>query len=464
MGIILSDQKKYDKAIDYYNKCISIDPKFAHTYSNLGNVYLAKNNLKKAEECYFKSIELNDKISEPHNNLGNVFRSKNKHKEALASYKKAIEIDPNFFWAYYNLATTHIALGNYIDSEKALEKTIKINPYFCPAHRSLSRVKRYKKNDEHLSQMQNIYKNKKIDDIQKKELSFALGKAYEDVGDYISSFEYYKIANKLHRKDIIFSIEEEKREFNKIKEIYANVLFEKNNESLSSHPKVIFIVGMPRSGTTLVEQIISSHPDVFGCDELNLIPNLVKKAANIDKLNDKELSKFKNEYLNNVKEISNNAKIVTDKLPINFKWLGFIKLILPNSKIIHCVRNSKDNCFSIFKSYFPSQINFAFDIEEIVEFYNLYLDLMNFWNKLLPNSITSIKYENIINKHESEIKNLIKSCDLQWNDQCLKFYNNTRPIKTASDTQARKKIYKTSIDSWKNYEKNLNIFFRNLSK
>ena len=167
----------------------------------------------------------------------------------------------------------------------------------------------------------------------------------------------------------------------------------------------------------------------------------------------KEIGK---DYVQKIKSISNNSERSTDKLPINFFSVGFIKIILPNSRIIHCYRDSKDNCSSIFKTHFASgRVNFAYDLNEIVQYYNLYNDLMIYWNKVLPNFIYNIKYENLIFHTEPTIKNLVKFCNLKWDNACLNFHNNNRPIQTASDTQARNKIYKDSINSWKNYEKYL---------
>ena len=168
-------------------------------------------------------------------------------------------------------------------------------------------------------------------------------------------------------------------------------------------------------------------------------------------------------YINDLKKISNNSRKITDKLPINFKWIGLIKLILPNSKIIHCFRNPRDNCFSIYKNYFTGKkLNFAYDLNNIVQFYLLYNDLMKYWHKNLTNFIYDIKYEDLIESPDKEIKKLLKFCKLPWNDSCLKFYNNMRPIKTASDIQVRSKIYKSSINSWKNHEKDLVKYFKKL--
>ena len=176
---------------------------------------------------------------------------------------------------------------------------------------------------------------------------------------------------------------------------------------------------------------------------------------------------FKNiglEYGAKVKIISRNFPTITDKMPVNFKWVGLIKLILPKAKIIHCVRNSKDTCFSIFKNYFTgNELKYAYTLSEIVDYYNLYSDLMRHWEKILPNYIYSVNYQDLINDPISQIKLLIKSCNLIWNKKCLQFYKNTRPIKTASDSQARSKIYSTSISIWENYSDELFEEYRNLS-
>ena len=230
---------------------------------------------------------------------------------------------------------------------------------------------------------------------------------------------------------------------------------------------------MPRSGTSLIEQILASHSKVFGADEVLFIPNLINKYFNQDNINlflqgifdfdSSNLKKMGEDYIMSMKSISNNSARTTDKLPANFLNIGLIKFIFPKSKIVHCERNAEDNIFSIFKNYFPgNKITFGSDLRETVEYYKLYFDLMKFWNKLLPNYILNIKYENLVKNTEYEIKNLLNFCDLDWESNCLKFYKNKRPIKTASDTQVRSKIYSSSINLWKKYEKFLRKYYDNL--
>tara|TARA_Y100000590_G_scaffold469324_1_gene656174 strand:- start:7077 stop:8645 length:1569 start_codon:yes stop_codon:yes gene_type:complete len=477
LGLILSEQKKTDQAIECYEKGIKVDPTFAMIYNNLGQLYFRERSseyLNKSKELYEKSISLDKRLPEPLNNLGNLYSSLNKNEEAIELYKKAIGANPKFYFAYYNLGIAFISIGNFSEAKKNLEEAIKLNPQFSNAHRSLSRITKYDSDNKHFLELKKMYEL--IDEKNtpsKIDIAFALGKACEDIKDFNKSFFYYQEANFYTRKTINFSIKEENEKFDEIKSTFDKKLFNQyqNTGYKDSYP--IFIIGMPRSGTTLIEQILSSHPKVFGADEVEFLPNVIKKNFGNNNLKlffegvidfkSENFDKIGLEYDGMVKNISNDSERVTDKLPTNFKWVGLIKLILPNAKIIHCTRNSHDNCLSIFKNHFTSgKVNFAYNLNEIVDFYNLYSNLMNYWNDLLPDFIFNINYENLINNADREIKKLLKFCNLEWSDSCLNFYKNKRPIRTASDVQARSKIYKTSIGSWKNYEKHLKKTFLKL--
>ena len=477
LGLVLAEQKKTDQAMKCYEKGISIDPNFGMIYNNIGLLFYKQktaDNIKKAENYYKKAISLDKNISEPHNNLGNLYDYLDKVEDAIDCYKKAIDINPRFSYAHHNLGTAYVTIGKFNEAKKHFEESLKLNPNFTVTHRSLSRITKYTDNNAHFNKLKKIYKNININDSKKRiELGFALGKAYEDTKNFDKSFAHYKEANFLQRKTIDFSLKLEKEKFEKIKRIYNKKLFDKYKNNGCSDYSPIFIIGMPRSCTTLVEQILSSHFKVYGAEEVDFIPHLIKKnfgdnnlhlffeeIPNFDKDN---LKKIGEEYIAKMKNISNDSDRTTDKLPINFLYVGFIKLILPKSKIVHCYRNAKDNCLSIFKNQFSSgKIKFAYDISEIVEYYNLYDDLMKYWSNFLPDFIYDIKYENLISNTETEIQNLLSNCDLDWSNDCLNFHNNKRPIKTASAVQARSKIYNSSIDSWKNYEKYLNKYFTKL--
>ena len=483
LGLALTAQKKNDEAIECYNKGIKIDPNYAMIYNNLGTIYYNKNsvgknfetNIKKAEDLYKKAIKLNPKIPEANSNLGNLYNSIGKNDESIKYHELAISADPKYLFSYLNIANVYIAIGNFDEAKKYLKKSIVANPNFTPAHRQISRITKYTKKTPHLFELESLFKKIKLrDDLNKMNIAFALGKANEGLCEYDKSFQYYQIANKINRANINFSISKEKKYFDEIKNTYNNNLFEKMKKFSISNESSIFIVGMPRSGTTLIEQILSSHTKVFGADELIYFPLLIEKYFGENKLNSflqgildfdkKNLTKMAEEYIYSIKSISNNSNKITDKLPKNFLNVGLIKLILPKSKIIHCYRDPKDNIFSLFKNHFPgNKINFASDLNEIVEYYNLYNDLMKFWNNLIPNFILNIKYEDLIKNTDNEVKKLLNFCELPWESNCLEFYKNKRPIKTASDTQVRNKIYNTSVNKWKKYEMFLEKYYKKLN-
>jgi len=474
LGLIIFEQKKFSESIKYFNEGIKAEPKNAIIYNNLGNAYKSLEIYDKAEHFYLKSIDLNDKIIEPLNNLGNLYLFLNKYDEAINCFSKAISINPKSFLTYYNLGITYKNLGDFLKSKKNLNESIKLNPFLFQAHRALSQITKYTLSDKHFASLRDIYDRSDIPEHQKTELAFALGKAYEDINDYTQSFNFYSIGNHLRRKEFNFNIKNEIIEFKNIKKYFNQNFFSCNQISGNSDSTPIFILGMPRSGTTLVEQIISSHPDVYGGDELTFLPDLVKKYffnknnildfKNLSETHSNVTKKIAKEYIYSLKNLSIKSKKITDKMPINFKWIGLIKILLPKSIIIHCVRNSRDTCFSIYKNYFTNKnLNYAYNLKEITLFYNLYKDLMNYWKKVIPNFIFDIDYEELTTTPDHEIKKLISASGLDWNVNCLKYYNNKRAIRTASDTQARNKIYKTSVNSWKYYKKFLEKPFNKLN-
>jgi hypothetical protein len=225
-----------------------------------------------------------------------------------------------------------------------------------------------------------------------------------------------------------------------------------------SNIRPIFILGMPRSGTTLVEQIIASHHKVYGAGELNNLKNIVTPIL-VNHLNSKnktinkqEIKSVRQQYLDSLIKLNAKEKIVTDKMPINFRFIGFILSALPEAKIIHVKRDARATCWSNYKHYFSSGNGFTFDQEDLARFYGLYSELMDFWHKLFPNKIYDLNYEKLTVNQKKETEKLLKYCELDWDENCLEFHKNDRGIKTASASQVRQKMYQGSSEAWKKYE------------
>ena len=471
LGLILTEQKKYDKAINTFNEGIKIKSDYAVCYANLANIYKLQEENTKAESLYKKAIELDSKLIDPINNLGTLYLNQNKTLKAVDCFKKALKINSKYFVSSYNLGVAYKSLGDFEKAKIYFNQAVDSNKYLYSAHRALSQITQYKKHDKHLDFLIELFNDSNVNLSQKDELAFSLGKAHDDLKLYKDAFNYFKAGNDIRRKKINFSINDEKKEFNLIKNIFKKELFNNTGGTNINDSSPIFVLGMPRSGTTLIEQIISSHSKVFGGDELNFLPAVIKENF-VDKSGNLSFKKIKNfteddfnlignQYISKIKDLLTNKPRITDKMPINFKWIGLIKLILPKSKIIHCTRNAKDNCLSIFKNYFTSiELNYAYNLDEIIEFYNLYENLMIHWKNELENFIFDINYEELIKNPDKKIKELINFCNLEWEDDCLTFYKNKRVVKTASDTQIRKKIYSSSVDSWKKYKNELDVFFK----
>ena len=464
LGLCLYSQKKFQDAIKYFNQAIQMNPNFFVAINNLGNTYHAMGDLKNAQLNYEKAIERNPKFTHAISNLGNIKKELNDLEEAINLYKQAIALDDKLFVVHNNLGMAYQSIGEFEQAKKHFELVLKINPKFTRADRSLSMSTKYKVDDQHLKKMEDKLKNQSLNDLQKIDLYFGLGKAYEDIKDFKESFKNYKLGNEIKRKKISYKIKDEQELFKNIEKTFSKIDYKEIYNIKDNTNKIIFITGMPRSGTTLVEQIIANHKNVYGAGELKDLTEIIKnnffvnnKIKFPDKLNikDQNLKEMGINYIENLNRFKTNKDFITDKAPLNFRWIGLIKLILPKSKIIHCTRDSKDNCISLFKNIFEGTLNFSYDLEEIGKFYNLYKNLMKFWKKKLPDFIYDISYEKLIENQKEETKKLLNFCDLNWDENCLNFHKNKRPIVTASFAQARKPIYKSSIKSWEKYKDEL---------
>ena len=474
LGLCLQSQKKFLEAIKYYKIAIQNNPNFFVAINNLGLTYHNMYDLKNAQHYYERAIEINPKFTHPISNLGNIKKELNNYEEAIKCYKLALSIDNKLYIVLHNLGMAYQALGKFEESKKYFDSVLKNNPKFTRADRSLSMSLKYDINNPHLKSMENKIKDQSLNNFQKIELYFGLGKAYEDIKNYKKSFENYKLGNKIKRDTIKYQINDDVKLFENIKNSFSNINFQNLENVGNKSNKMIFILGMPRSGTTLVEQIIANHKNVYGAGELRDLTQIIKENFLVndkikfpEKFNIKDQNFFSNmgtKYLENLDRYNTNKNYITDKAPLNFKWIGLIKLILPKSKIIHCTRDPKDICLSLFKNFFEGELNFSYSLEEAGKYYKLYQNLMEFWKQLLPDFIYDISYEKLVENQEFESRKLLDFCNLDWDKNCLTFYKNKRGIVTASFAQARKPIYKNSVKSWQKYKNELLPMFKILEK
>ena len=455
VGLSYHKLEKYTVAENIFLNGLKLKPNEVSFLSNLSLIYRAKNNLKTALEYVQQALKLNPNHFISLCNYGNLRGDLNQFTESLKLYLKAYKINNNSEILLINLATTYQYIGQFDESKKTLKELNLKFPKNTYVDQLYSRIHHYKKNDIH--QLSMIKKINEFSDlnINKIYLYFALTKSYIDQKNYKIASHYSKIANKLKHQSLInYSFKNEENSFNLIKKIFKNYKFSNLNNFNSE--KLIFIVGLPRSGTTLIHQIIGAHSKVFGAGELNTISNtfekLIKDNNFLKLLSNNELFEKKifyeisSDILKQFKQF-NSEKVILDKLPNNFKWIGFIKIFFPNSKIIHCQRNVKDTALSIYNNMFEGNaIPWAYNENNLLKFIKLYKDLLNFWHNKTPNFIYDCNYEEITNNPNKIIREILEFCDLKFEDNCLNFHRKISSIKTVSVNQARKPIYKNSVN------------------
>ena len=438
------------KAIDVMNGALKHNPKNVDFLNNLGMFYSNVYEYKEAEKKYKKGLEIDKNNLSLLNNLANLKKDLDQTEESVKIYEKILSIRPDALVVMYNLAGLYNSLGKFEKSKKLYFQMLKQKKDFTEADRLISQMEKYNSKHKHFLNIKEKLSNMKLNDNSLLHLHFALGKAYGDQKNYIESFNNYKKANDISKKISNYNFRKSKKRFDTIKEKFKSLNDCKLNRT---DRKIIFIVGMPRSGTSLTEQILASHKNVIGGGELPYIQKIYndyfKSNQNIE---EDDLLKCNKEYLNFLTNIDDSNKVFTDKAPLNFFYIGFIMKFLPNSKFINIIRNPIDNCWSIYKNYFPTKIDFGNDLSDLSKYYRSYQDLMFFWKKLFPNEIYDLRYENLINNTKQEVEKLLKFCSLEWDRNCLAHHKNKRVIKTISFNQARRPIYNTSLKSYTGYE------------
>ena len=294
---------------------------------------------------------------------------------------------------------------------------------------------------------------------------FALAKASEDLGNLADTIRYLKEGNALRKKILNYDIVQDEEIFSRVKETansFRNFSFDASGDE--NIPTPILILGMPRSGTTLVEQIISNHSKVTAAGELRFLEMFSSPLAEGKvEVSEDKLRTIRNQYLNEIKKLSAGRPFVTDKMPINFFYIGLICSALPEAKIVHVKRNAAATCWSNYKQYFSTkELGYCYNLQDVVHYYQMYQELMLFWGKRYPKQIYHLDYEQLTTDQESETKKLIQYLGVDWEEACLFPEENKRYVKTASSAQVREKVYKGSSEQWKKFEKYLDRAFDGL--
>ena len=453
-------------------KAAELLPGDAVAHYNLGNILHERGRLNEAEASYRRALQIEPDGADMHTNLGKTLQDMGRIEEAGASYRRALQIKPDHAEAHNNLGETLMESGCLDEAEASLRRALQIRPDYLKVRLSLASVRKVKADDENLAALI------AVDEAARNSatplsgedavcLHFALGKSYDDIGDHAKAFPYFLEGNRLKRATFDYDPDETARRIDSIMRNFDMATMDRLRGGGAPSHLPIFILGMPRSGTTLVEQIISSYPGVHGAGELVDLAAILRHDIagavfpdNLHSLDQARLTAWGAEYVAGLQRRAPDARRITDKMPANFLAVGLIHLMLPNAKIIHVNRNPVDTCLSCFTQLFKDGQEFTYDLAELGRYYVDYARLMEHWRKVLPDgAFLDVRYEDIVADQEAQSRRLIEYCGLEWDDACLDFHQSKRAVRTASMAQVRQPIYKSSVERWRPYEKFLGPLF-----
>jgi tetratricopeptide (TPR) repeat protein len=459
---------RYTEAIAAYRKAIETRPDNAMAYSNCSLAMQASYRFHEAVELAQKAIELRPDLKGLYGNVGICLVRVGRHAEAIPYFQEVLAFDPNHTMNWLNLGHVYKEIGQFDKAAEAYQQVLRLAPTDGQAILGLSHTRRFNRADlPWCAQIEQQLQNVNLRANDRYSIHFALGKIYEDVGHYAVAFKHYQhgqqmAATPYDRMSCTARYQAQRNYF-------TADWFAQHRGYGSDSTAPIFIVGMFRSGSTLVEQILASHSQVFGAGELpdmerifSELPGMVGREdfpGCLDDLSAAQAHGVANDYLKRRRAEMGDKLFVTDKMLVNFWNLGLIALLFPNAKIIHCHRDPRDTCLSIYSTRFSERLQFAHDLGDLGYFYSQYAAMMEHWRRVLPIPILDVAYEDVVADQVGMTRRILEYCNLPWEPQCLQFYAHDRPISTSSDWQVRQPVYKTAVRRWERFAPYLGKLF-----
>ena len=459
----------YDDAEQLLVRITEIAPGFVAAWHDLGSVLKELNRFEEAVKALQEAVRLDPANAVTHYFYGAALAMAAQPEAAIEAYRKAVDLDPDLSGAYLGLGHVLKTVGDQDGGVAAYRRAIELRPDFGEIYYSLSNLKTFKFSDQEIAGMEERVGNNALPIDCQVHFAFSLGKAYEDKADYAAAFRYYELANRRHRETIAYDPVQTEVAHEKIRKAFSLEFFEHRAQMGTGcrDPDPIFILGLPRSGSTLLEQILASHTLVDGTSELPDISMIAQSVTNkaqgrtfpmsMPELTSEELTALGKQYLSQTRRHRGSAPFFTDKMPNNFAYVGFIKAILPNAKIIDARRHPMDSCVGCFKQHFAKGQTFTYDLFELGEFYLEYERMMTHWDAVLPGQVLHVEYENVVSDLETQVRRLLEFCGLEFEQSCVNFHETKRAVRTASSEQVRQPIYQGSLATWKRFGSDLDV-------
>jgi tetratricopeptide (TPR) repeat protein len=456
---------KLDEALKHYQRVILTQPDYPEAHMNLASALKLAGRLDEAAAHFRQAITLKPSLAEAHYSLGNVLQEQGREEEAITHCQRALALRPNSAELYRNVGVLFQFFGRIDQARRHFESAINLEPRNPRYYLALSKTKRFEPDDSYLAAMEKMAKDLPSLAPQKRiELHFALAKAHADLGLHERSFHHLIEGNTLKRQQITYNEQAKLKWFEQIRTVFTRELIAcKQGFGEPSHVP-IFVIGMPRSGSTLVEQILASHPQVHGAGEVSVLDDVLRELCGpqgnhvaypelVPALDAATVGNIGARYLAKIRELAPDASHITDKNLSNYYFAGLIHLALPNARIIHTVRDPIDTCVSCFSKLFEAEQNYTYNLAELGRYYRCYGQLMAHWHSVLPlGRILDVRYEDLIADLEGQARRIIGHCRLDWNARCLSFHLTDRPVRTESAIQVRQPIYTNAVGRWRVYE------------
>ena len=446
--------KRFQSVLAQAGDLIDNYPTSTHLWSVIGIASANIEDQDTAITAFKKVVALNPKLPEAQNNLGNAYKDKGELSLAVKHFRLAIALQSDFVQARHHLGQALIDLGKVDEAKAELEAVLEIRPDFGDVHSLLTSISKYKSDDKQVQLVERLLDQRHVSEVNKCQLHFTMAKMREDIGDIESAFHHYVTGGALKKKLLKYDQEMDSERFSNVKSagaILRDIKLDTTPNQTGVRP--IFIVGMPRSGTTLVEQILSQHSDVQAGGELDFLRRF-GGALSIGKrqVTRETLLSCREAYVREVTRIADGRPFVTDKTPHNFFHVALIRKILPEASIVHVNRDPFATCWSNFTHYFTGDLGYSYDLADVVHHYHLFRDIMSCWKDIYGDNIVTLEYEALTVNQLDETRALLNALGLEWQDECLSPHKSTRVAKTASSQQVKEKIYTGSSQKWRRFE------------
>ena len=464
LGMLYHKASRNDLSIPLLRRAVRLGPEIFDANLNLGITERLQGMFDESMTHLERAAALKPDSAKAHASLGALYLDRDDIDKAISAFDRALTIEPNSWKTNIQMGLVHGIRGAPDKAAKYYRDAVSHSPHCGDAHYELAFNQRIEEYTDDVERMEQAFHSPDISDENRMLVGYALGKAFDDLEQYDKAFEFIRVANDLQRESMKFSIDDQKQIFDRHKQSLDSGFVEHCKHHAVTDDTPILIVGMPRSGTSLVEQILASHPSVFGAGEVEysrLFAEKVRKLTgkpfpqDIATIAAEKLSDLALAYVNKLKTHAGSADFVTDKLPHNFLRVGLFAALMPNAKIVVCSRDPLDNCMSIYQHRFSPDHGYACELNELGEYYKLYKGLMSFWNEILPGRIHRASYENLVENTEAEIRRLLEYCGLPFHEDCLEFHKTQRLINTPSAPQVREPIYRDATRRAKNYDRHL---------